>query len=155
MRNEGAALLIVHMHRRGHRLLSTPRIVAATWSLCIPRASRPGMLELARRHYRIVGIDELPPCWLAGLLGFLRRHTEPAPKIEEVTIREGVLWAEVVVPTASRDSGVAPELLVPERLNLAIYPSLWRAPRRAHVARLTLERPDLREELSDLPWVEP
>jgi hypothetical protein len=111
------------------------------------------MLDFARRHHRIAGIDALPTCWLADLLGFLRRHPEPAPKIEEVTIREGVLWAEVVAPTGWRGSGAA--LLVPEELNLSIYPSLRRAPRRAHVARLRLERPDLREELADLPRVEP
>jgi len=153
MRNEGAALLIVRMHRQGHRLLSTPRIVSATWSLCNPRASRPGMLDFARRHHQIVGIDALPTCWLAGLLGFLRRRPDLAWAFEEVAVREGVLWAKVVAPTAWRGSGAA--LLVPGQLNLSIYPSLWKAPRRAHVARLRLERPDLREELADLPWIDP
>jgi hypothetical protein len=65
-----------------------------------------------------------------------------------VEIRSGVLWPRLDDAATVWGDGA---LTIPESLNLFIVPSLWRPLSRVLLARLTTERPDLREELESLP----
>lgn len=141
-------LLLTHMHGRRHPLRLTPDVVAAAWQLCKPRVRRNRML--AGMGGRIQGLEELPPCWLAGLAQWLRNNPSLAAVIVRVSVRSGVLWPQLDEP--SRYWGDGP-LAVPEAINLFVYPSLWRPLLQRHLAQLMVERPDLRPELQSLPLV--
>lgn len=143
------ALLIAHMHERGHKLLTPPSLVSATWSLCVPHCTRAEMLREAER-YEIEGLGQLPSCWLLGLLRWLERNCELAPTVAAVAPRDGILWLQLRPP--STWAGMGP-LTQPAMVNLQIYPSLWRPLSQRHWVRLFCERPDLREELLALPQV--
>ena len=143
-------MLLIHMHRCRHALRLTPNVVAAAWQLCKPRVCRDRLL--ARIDGRIKGLEELPSCWLHGLNHWLRKNSSLAPAIAMMSVRSGVLWAEL--DHSSKLWGNGP-LVVPEALNLFIYPSLWRPLLGRHLAQLNVERPDLRSELQSLPQVGP
>jgi hypothetical protein len=51
----GATSFLLHMHRRGHRLLTVPAIVTAAWPLCVPRVSRNEILS--RFDQRVAGME--------------------------------------------------------------------------------------------------
>jgi len=87
---------------------------------------------------RIQGLEELPPCWLAGLAQWLRKNPSLAAVIVRVSVRSGVLWPQLDEP--SRYWGDGP-LAVPEAINLFVYPSLWRPLLQRHLAQLMVERP--------------
>jgi hypothetical protein len=141
-------LLLIHMHRCRHTLRLTPNVVAAAWQLCKPRVCRNRLL--GRINAGINGLEELPSCWLLGLIHWLRKNPSMAPVITTVSVRSGVLWPDL--DNASKLWGNGP-LAVPESMNLFIYPSLWRPLLPRHLAQLNVERPDLRPELQSLPQV--
>jgi hypothetical protein len=138
---------MIHMHREGHRLFLTPNIVAAAWEICVPAASR-NKLVISARTVGIRGLENLPSSWLAGILGWLAKQPQLAKAVDEVAVRSGALWLCLNIPTywITADCGN-----LPEALNLAIYPSLWRPLKPADLMQLRIERPDLREELDSLP----
>jgi hypothetical protein len=138
---------IVQMHRQGHRLFLTPNVVAAAWQVCVTSLSRNRMLTSAR-SFTIRGLEALPSCWLLGMLCWLDHRPGLAEAIERVSVRSGVLWPSITAPACWLNEGVK---TLPEALNLAIYPSLWRPLKHDHLMRLMVERPDLREELQSLP----
>lgn len=138
---------MIHMHREGHRLFLTPNIVAAAWEVCVPVHPR-NKLMMRARNVGIRGLEHLPSSWLAGMLGWLDKRPELVKTLEQVTVRSGVLWPSLRAPEYWL-SGVFES--VPEALNLAIYPSLWRPLKPANLMQLRIERPDLREELNSLP----
>lgn len=144
----GMPSFLLHMHRSGHPFMTTPNIVSATWLLCIPRVSRNEVLRDFGR--RIPGVRSLPSCWVAGLYHWLARYPSAATKIAGVELRSGVLWPKLQAFNASGDERA---VLIPESLNLFIYPSLWRPLQPRHRAQLLLDRPDLREEILSLPKV--
>jgi hypothetical protein len=146
--NPGVPLLLVNMHRRGHQLLLTPNLVAAVWPLCKPRVPRSRLMT--RIGDRIKGVEELPSCWVVGLTHWMRKYSALAPSVVRVSVRSGVLWADL--DRASKLWGDGP-LAVPEAINLFIYPSMWRPLLPRHLAQLMVERPDLRSELQSLPPV--
>lgn len=142
----GAAMFLVHMHRRRHPLKLPPNVVAATWQLCRPRIPPNRLLKTLGGQVRGLGL--LPPCWLLGLKQWLRKNPSLAPSIIEVSIKSGVLWPEL--DPASKLWGDGP-LMIPEAINLFVYPSLWRPLLPQHLRRLRVDRPDLRAELESLP----
>jgi hypothetical protein len=148
-RNPGVASFLLHMQRRNHRMFLTADVVAAVWQLCVPRLSRNRVLARARR-LTLAGLESLPTCWLLGLVGWINRNQPLAAGLVEVSVRAGVLWVEL--DRASSLWGDGP-MLVHERLNLAIYPSLYRPLRGLHLGRLIAERPDLRSGILALPQV--
>jgi hypothetical protein len=142
------AQLLAHMHSRGHRLMLTPAVVAAAWQLCaVPGHSR--LLERAAK-YDIPGCDGLPTCWLVGFLSWLGRHPGPRRGIRAVAVESSMLW-----PTLDPLVPWSLAAHVPEAVNLAMYPSLWRPLQKRHWTRLMRERPDLRQELLGLPQAQP
>ena len=138
----GATSFLLHMHRRGHRLLTAPAIVTAAWPLCMPRMSRNEILS--RFDQRIAGMENLPSCWLVGLYHWLLRHAPLASIIVRVEVKAGVLW-----PTLDRSAALWGDgpTAVPENINLFIYPSMWRPLLPPHRAQLLTERPDLGNEI--------
>ena len=141
-------LFLVHMHRRGQALQLTPNIVAAAWQLCRPRVGRNRLL--ARMGGQIHGLQNLPSCWLIGLAHWLRKNPTFVARIIGVSAKSGVLWPEL--DGAWKLWGDGP-LLLPEAINLFVYPSLWRPLLPRHLAQLLAERPDLHSELESLPQV--
>jgi hypothetical protein len=144
--NADVPLLLLHMHRRRHPLRLTPDVVAAAWQLCRPKLRRNRWL--ARMDSRIEGLEELPSCWLAGVAQWVRKNPSLAAGIVCVGARSGVLWVELDGAFGLWGDG---PLVVPESLNLFVYPSLWRPLLPRHLAQLLVERPDLRPELRSLP----
>jgi hypothetical protein len=147
--NVDVPLFLVHMHRQGHGLKLTPNVVAAAWQLCRPRVHQNRVV--ARLGGQIRGVESLPPCWLAGLNRWLRKNRLPASTVVGVSVRTGVLWPEL--DASSKSWGDGP-LVVPEAINLFVYPSLWRPLLPRHLKLLRVDRPDLRAELQSLPQVE-
>jgi hypothetical protein len=138
---------IIRMHREGHRLFLTPNVVTAAWQVCVPSLSRNQILK-SGRSFTILGLEALPSNWLLGMFGWLDKRPGLAEAIERVSVRSGVLWPTITAPACWLNEGVK---TLPEALNLAIYPSLWRPLKHDHLMRLMVERPDLREELQSLP----
>jgi hypothetical protein len=141
-------LFLVHMHRRRHALRLTPNVVAAAWQLCKSRDRRNPLL--ASMTGKVQGLEELPSCWLRGLIQWLQKNSSLAPAIVRASVRSGVLWPEL--DRAWKLWGDGP-LMVPEAINLFVYPSLWRPLLPRHLAQLMIERPDLRAEIESLPQV--
>jgi len=139
---------LIHMHLRSHRLFLTPNVVAAAWAMCVPSISRNQLIE-SGKILAIKGLETLPSCWLLGFIGLVKRH-KLAGIVEEVSLRSGFLWPTLIPPSNWWGDGAT---VVPETINLSIYPSLWRPLRGEHWARLVLERPDLVDELRSLPQV--
>jgi hypothetical protein len=141
-------LFLVHMHRRRHALRLTPNVVAAAWQLCKSRDRRNPLL--ASMTGKVQGLEELPSCWLLGLIQWLQKNRSLAPAIVRASVSSGVLWPEL--DRAWKLWGDGP-LMIPEAINLFVYPSLWRPLLPRHLAQLIIERPDLRAELQSLPQV--
>jgi hypothetical protein len=143
----GLQLFGIHMHKQGHKLIASPSIVSAVWTLYPNNNSRMRMIDWARWHCPIAGLERLPSVWLSGLLGFMNRHPGMAQTITNVHATDGILWLDLIEPCQWWGEGA---LLLPEHVNLAIYPSLWRPIKPGHIARLSYERPDLLNELDEL-----
>ncbi|MBE0542222.1 MAG: type IV secretion system DNA-binding domain-containing protein [Verrucomicrobia bacterium] len=109
-------LLLVHMHRQRHPLRLTPSVVAATWQLCKPRVRRSQLLPRLGRQ--IQGIENLPSCWLLGLLQWIRKNPNLAPGIVRVSVRSGVLWPELDQAWTLWGDG---PLTFPESINRFVY----------------------------------
>jgi hypothetical protein len=116
--------------------------------MCVPSISRNQLIE-SGKILAIKGLETLPSCWLLGFIGLVKRH-KLAGIVEEVSLRSGFLWPTLIPPSNWWGDGAT---VVPETINLSIYPSLWRPLRGEHWARLVLERPDLVDELRSLPQV--
>lgn len=149
MLNASPSLLIPYMHERQRQLLLTPTVVAAAWQLCVPRASRASLLQIAwDRHPRVAGWESLPSCWILGVLKWLERNAKLATIVTHVSHQSGILWLQLDGPSVWWGDG---PLALPAELNSWVYPSLWRPLRPQHVAQLRAERVDLHEELRTLP----
>lgn len=135
-------MFLLHMHREGHRLCITPALVSAAWQLCRSCGRRSAIA--ARFGDKIAGLDSLPTCWLAQFERWQQKNELLASTIVSVKATGGVFWTEL--DRSSRLWGDGP-VIVPESLNLFIYPSLWKPLRERDVRRLREERPDLRDEL--------
>lgn len=126
----------------------TPNILLAAWQLGRPQRHHSEIrTELAAK---LAGADSLPPSWLIGLHHWLRKHPDLGAELANLSVYSGMLWPELKAAPISTKNPLA----VAESLNLFIYPSLWRPLSPAHLARLRLQRPDLRAELQALPQVE-
>jgi hypothetical protein len=143
----GGVTFLAYMHSRSHRLFLTPEIIAAAWQICVPSHSRNQILANVR-CLTIRGLEALPSCWLRGLICWLDKCQNLAETIQEVSVESGVLWPTLAAAATLWGDGPT---MIPEAINLAIYPSLWRPLQPKHLARLELERPDLRNELRLLP----
>jgi hypothetical protein len=138
-----APTFLMYMHNRGHRLHLTPNVLGAAWQVCVPTQRHSALLAKAR-GFHVGGLTQLPGCWLLGLLAWLRRHPTLAPAVLQVTIDCGVLWP--TLDAAWTNWGDGPES-IPESINLALYPCLWRALKPRHLFEIASQRPDLRAEL--------
>ncbi len=145
-REEGLSLFLLHMHKRHHALRTSPTVLAAIWPLCVPRVSRNELLS--RFPQRIPGLESLPSCWLAGLSRWFAVNPLLTPAVTEIAVRSGLLWPKLDRAFTLWGDG---ETLIPESINLFVYPSLWRSPSPRHRMSLAVERPDLVEELNSLP----
>ena len=82
-----------------------------------------------------------------GVTRFLEKNKDLARAFVGFGVLAGVLWPKLEPCCTWWGDG---PLVLPERLNLAVYPSLWRPLRKKHAVRLRRERPDLREQLQVL-----
>jgi hypothetical protein len=146
--NADVPLFFVHMHMRRQPLRLTPNLVTAAWQLCRPKACRSRLL--AKLTAQILDLESLPPCWLVGISHWLKKNPKLAPTIIGVSVKSGVLWPQLDAAWTLWGDG---PLTIPEAINLFIYPSLWRPLLPRHLAQLSVERPDLRQELRSLPQV--
>src|SRR5581483_10595464 len=133
---------LIHMHRRRRPLLTTATVVAAVWPLCIPCTSRNDLLSRFDRN--ISGLETLPSCWLAGLHHWFLRNPSLAKTVMGVGIKAGVLWPRLDATSTMWGEAA---VMIPQSINLFIYPSLWRPVLMRHKAVLRAERPDLAAEL--------
>jgi hypothetical protein len=133
---------LLHMHRRRHRLRTAAPVVATVWLLCVPRVSRNHLLSRFGRQ--ITGLETIPSCWLAGLHHWFEKNAPLAELVTGVTLKAGVLWPRL---QASSTTWGEAAVIIPESINLWIYPSLWRPLLPRHEVLVRAERPDLAPEL--------
>lgn len=148
--NSDLGFFLLHMHRNGHRLVVTPALVAALWPVHSPKLSRNRYLSEFERS--IPGANLLPSCWLAGLHHWSLQNPALSAAIVVLELRSGILWPKLDHHLVSLKDGA---MVIPESLNLFLYPSLWRPLKMRDRVKLLLERPDLREEILSLPQVAP
>ncbi len=126
-----------YMQTKGHSLCLTPDILTAAWQLCTPRR----LISVGHK------LADLPPCWQVDVTRYLAANKELARAFVGFGVLAGVLWPKLEPCCTWWGDG---PLVLPEQLNLAVYPSLWRPLRKKHVVRLQRDRPDLREQLRSL-----
>lgn len=143
MLNADVPMFLLHMHRQGHRLCLTPALVSALWQLCRPSGRRATVV--ARLGNLIAGLESIPTCWLAQFERWQQKNEMLASTIISVRATGGVFWTELDRPSKLWGDG---PVIVPESLNLFIYPSLWKPLQQQDATRLREDRPDLIDELS-------
>lgn len=146
-RTEAFADLLRGMLKRGRRLYLTPLIVDALCSLCVPGIAAEELVDSIDGLGAVRGVELLPAPWLAGFAGMCRRNKALLSAITAVSTMQGALLLHFASGISVRERS---SFLLHERINLSLYPSVWRPAHRHHLIRLFAHRPELKGEFEKL-----